>query len=157
MYSAKLMAIKYRGGVFPLHESRKRRKQVGRVGVQMGFDSGSDLSYMTTNVYRQIKDFVSKDHLKNCFKSTQCSKFFSLFNIWIVGSLLSIGFLTIYVMKVFYWGFFYNDIILEFIFNFSRVVVELFLKQSFYVALKHPMIHHLLYDIVGYQCSNQDV
>lgn len=74
-----------------------------------------------------------------------------------MGSSLSIGFLTIYVMKVFSWGFFYNDIILEFIFNFSRVVVELFLKQSFYVALKHPMIHHPLYHIVGYQCLNQDV
>jgi len=68
MYSAKLMAIKYRGGVFPLHESRKRRKLIGRVGVQMGFDSGSDLSYMTTNVYRQIKDFVSKDHFEKLFQ-----------------------------------------------------------------------------------------
>ena len=72
MYSAKLMAIKYRGGVYPLHEPRKRRKQVGPVGVQLGFDSGSDLSYMTSAVYRQIKEVVSKDHLKKLFKILFC-------------------------------------------------------------------------------------
>lgn len=70
MYTARLMAIKYRTRVIPLDDGKKRKRDTGSVqGVKVGFDSGSDLTYFTKGVYDEFVQVVS-------FVLTSCCRIF---------------------------------------------------------------------------------
>lgn len=63
MYTAKLLGYKYRKQVVYLKESVDRRAGPFAVeGVEMGFDTGCDLTWFTPEVFSRISHTVSSVH-----------------------------------------------------------------------------------------------
>lgn len=59
MYTGRLVSIRYRDIVIQLRGNEKKRKRDHPEGVQMGFDTGSDLTYLTRKTFDAFVTIVS--------------------------------------------------------------------------------------------------
>jgi len=77
IYTARLMKIQYRTKTIHLQEPINKRQRgdfnpsIAVPGVRMGFDSGSDLTYLTKKIYNDVVKVVSFALALNCIIISQ--------------------------------------------------------------------------------------